>query len=112
MAFAGVAGFALSKLAMRYDIPFPIAPLLAAFGAMLFGLLVGFPALRVRSTNLAIITLAGGVTIAEFVFKNPAVIGDIESGEPRSPIRSWDRGISVWSSATRCRDRSSVSSSW
>ncbi len=96
MAFAGVAGFALSKLAMRYDIPFPIAPLLAAFGAMLFGLLVGFPALRVRSTNLAIITLAGGVTIAEFVFKNPAVIGDIESGGAKIPnpkLGSWDFGL-------------------
>jgi len=96
MAFAGVAGFALSKLAMRYDIPFPIAPLLAAFGAMLFGLLVGFPALRVRSTNLAIITLAGGVTIAEFVFKNPAVIGDIESGGAKIPnpnLGPWDFGL-------------------
>jgi branched-chain amino acid transport system permease protein len=96
MAFAGVAGFALSKLAMRYDIPFPIAPFLAAIGAMIFGLLVGFPALRVRGTNLAIITLAGGVTIAEFVFKNPAVIGDIESGGAKVPnprLGSWDFGL-------------------
>ncbi len=96
MAFAGVAGFALSKLAMRFDIPFPIAPFLAAIGAMIFGLLVGFPALRVRGTNLAIITLAGGVTIAEFVFKNPAVIGDIESGGAKVPnprLGSWDFGL-------------------
>jgi len=73
-----------------------LIPLLAAFGAMLFGLLVGFPALRVRSTNLAIITLAGGVTIAEFVFKNPAVIGDIESGGAKIPnpkLGSWDFGL-------------------
>lgn len=96
MAFAGVAGFALSKLAMRWDIPFPIAPLLASFGAMLFGLLVGFPALRVRGTNLAIVTLAGGVTIAEFVFKNPAVIGDISTGGAKIPnpkLGPWDFGL-------------------
>lgn len=96
MAFAGIAGFALSKLAMRYDIPFPIAPFLAAIGAMLFGLLVGLPAMRVRGTNLAIITLAGGVTIAEFVFKNPAVIGDIASGGAKVPNPSlgpWDFGL-------------------
>jgi branched-chain amino acid transport system permease protein len=96
MAFAGIAGFALSKLAMRYDIPFPIAPLIASFGAMLFGLLVGFPALRVRGTNLAIITLAGGVTIAEFVFKNPAVIGDISTGGAKIPnpkLGPWDFGL-------------------
>ncbi len=96
MAFAGIAGFALSKLAMRWDIPFPIAPLIASFGAMLFGLLVGFPALRVRGTNLAIVTLAGGVTIAEFVFKNPAVIGDISTGGAKIPnpkLGPWDFGL-------------------
>jgi branched-chain amino acid transport system permease protein len=96
MAFAGVAGFTLSKLATQYDVPFPIAPLLAAFGAMIFGLIVGIPALRVRGTNLAIITLAGGVTIAEFVFKNPAVIGDIASGGAKVPnpkLGPWDFGL-------------------
>jgi ABC-type branched-subunit amino acid transport system permease subunit len=96
MAFAGVAGFSLSKLATQYDIPFPIAPLLAAFGAMIFGLIVGIPALRVRGTNLAIITLAGGVTIAEFVFKNPAFIGDIASGGAKVPnpkLGPWDFGL-------------------
>jgi len=96
MAFAGVAGFALSKLATQHDIPFPIAPILAAFGAMIFGLIVGIPALRVRGTNLAIITLAGGVTIAEFVFKNPAVIGDIASGGAKVPnpkLGPWDFGL-------------------
>lgn len=96
MAFAGIAGFTLSKLAMRYDIPFPVAPLLAALAAMIFGLIVGIPALRVRGTNLAIVTLAGGVTIAEFVFKNPWVIGDIESGGAKVPnpsIGGWDFGL-------------------
>ena len=96
MAFAGIAGFTLSKLAMQYDIPFPIAPLLAAIAAMIFGLIVGLPALRVRGTNLAIVTLAGGVTIAEFVFKNPWVIGDIASGGARVPnpsIGGWDFGL-------------------
>jgi len=96
MAFAGIAGFALSKLAMRYDIPFPIAPIIASLGAMLFGLLVGFPALRVRGTNLAIVTLAGGVAIAEFVFKNPSVIGDISTGGAKIPnpkLGPWDFGL-------------------
>ncbi|MEY3680135.1 MAG: hypothetical protein RL547_747, partial [Actinomycetota bacterium] len=96
MAFAGIAGFAVSKFAMQYDIPFPLAPLLAALAAMLFGLIVGLPALRVRGTNLAIVTLAGGVTIAEFVFKNPWVIGDISTGGAKVPnpsIAGWDFGL-------------------
>lgn len=63
---------------------------------MALGVLVGLPALRVRGTNLAIITLAGGVTIAEFVFKNPAIIGDISTGGAKVPnpsLGSWDFGL-------------------
>jgi branched-chain amino acid transport system permease protein len=96
MAFAGIGGFALSKLAGSYDIPFPFAPILAAFGAMLFGLLVGLPALRVRGTNLAIVTLAGGVTIAEFVFKQPWVIGGVNNGGAKVPnpsLGGWNVGL-------------------
>ena len=104
IAFAGIGGFALSKLAMRYGVPLPIAPVLAALGAMLFGMLVGLPALRVRGTNLAIVTLAGGVTIAEFVFKNPAVIGDITTGGAKVPNPSlgpWDFGLVLGTKTSR-----------
>ena len=104
MAFAGIAGFTLSKLAMRYDVPFPIAPLIGALGAAVFGLIVGLPALRVRGTNLAIVTLAGGVTVAEFVFKNPSVIGDIDSGGAKVPnpkLGSWDFGLVLGTKTSR-----------
>ena len=47
MAFAGVAGFALSKLAIEWNVPFPVAPIAAALVATAFGVLVGLPALRV-----------------------------------------------------------------
>ena len=96
MAFAGIGGFALSKLAGNYSIPFPIAPILAAAGAAIFGLLVGLPALRVRGTNLAIVTLAGGVTIAEFVFKQPWVIGGVNNGGAKVPnpsLGGWNLGL-------------------
>ena len=96
MAFAGIGGFALSKLATSYDIPFPFAPILAALGAMVFGLLVGLPALRVRGTNLAIVTLAGGVTIAEFVFKHPWVIGGVNNEGatvPNPSLGHWNMGL-------------------
>ena len=71
---------------------------------MLFGMLVGLPALRVRGTNLAIVTLAGGVTIAEFVFKNPAVIGDITTGGAKVPNPSlgpWDFGLVLGTKTSR-----------
>jgi branched-chain amino acid transport system permease protein len=104
MAFAGVAGFSLSKLAMQWDIPFPIAPILASIVAMIFGVIVGVPALRVRGTNLAIITLAGGVAINEFVFKNPKYVGDASTGGAKIPnpkLGNWDLGLILGDQASR-----------
>ena len=104
MAFAGVAGFTLSKLAMQYDVPFPIAPLLAAAMATAFGVLLGLPALRLRGTNLAIVTLAGGVAVTEFVFKNPTFVGDVSTGGAKVPnpsIFGWDVGLVLGSRSSR-----------
>jgi len=104
LAFAGVAGFAVSKLAMQWDIPFPIAPILASLIAMAFGVVVGIPALRVRGTNLAIITLAGGVAINEFVFKNPKYVGDASTGGAKVPnpkLGNWDLGLILGDQASR-----------
>jgi branched-chain amino acid transport system permease protein len=75
MAFAGVAGFTLSRLATGAGIPFPVAPVLAAMLAALAGLLVGLPALRARGVSLAVVTLAGAVVVEEVVFKSPTLTG-------------------------------------
>ena len=104
MAFAGVAGFSLSKLAMQWDIPFPIAPILASLIAMVFGVLVGIPALRVRGTNLAIITLAGAVAISEFIFKDPKFVGDASTGGAKVPnpkLGGWDLGLILGDNPSR-----------
>jgi ABC-type branched-subunit amino acid transport system ATPase component/ABC-type branched-subunit amino acid transport system permease subunit len=70
-AFAGAAGFALSRLTTGVGVPFPWALLLAALVAALAGILVGVPALRIRGVQLAVVTLAAGVAIEQFVFRNP-----------------------------------------
>lgn len=104
MAFAGVAGFALSKLAMQYDVPFPLAPILAALLAAVFGAIVALPALRLRGTNLAIVTLAGGVAIAEFIFKNPKYVGDASTGGAQVPnpsLGGWDLGLVLGTKSSR-----------
>jgi branched-chain amino acid transport system permease protein len=104
MAFAGIAGFVLSRLATDHGVPFPLAPLAASLVAMVFGVIVGIPALRIRGTNLAIVTLAGGVMISEFVFKNPAIIGDISTGGAQVPnpaLGSWDFGLVFGTSTSR-----------
>lgn len=68
-AFAGAGGFALSKIGT--SIPFPLSTLLAATAAAGLGLVVGVPALRIRGAQLAVVTLAAGVAIEQFVFRNP-----------------------------------------
>jgi ABC-type branched-subunit amino acid transport system permease subunit len=105
LAFAGIAGFALSKLATHWHVPFPLAPVLAVVGAGLFGtFVVGLPALRVRGTNLAIVTLAGGVAIAEFVFKNPSFVGSAKTGgaQINNPkLGPWDFGLILGTKSSR-----------
>ena len=104
MAFAGIAGFGLSKLAMQAHIPFPFAPVIATVIATGFGVIVGLPALRVRGTNLAIVTLAGGVAISEFIFKNPAYVGDVSTGGAKIPnpkLGGWDFGLIFGSKSSR-----------
>jgi branched-chain amino acid transport system permease protein len=75
MAFAGIAGFTLSKLTTDFGVPFPFGPLIGATVAVLFGLVAAVPALRVRGVNLAVVTLAAAVAIENFVFKNPSWSG-------------------------------------
>ena len=78
MAFAGVAGFSLAKLASAWDVPFPVAPLVAAVLAAVVGVAVGLPALRLRGLSLAVVTLAAAVAVEEAVFKAPALTGGFE----------------------------------
>jgi branched-chain amino acid transport system permease protein len=72
MAFAGTAGFALSKLTIEWNVPFPLSLLLSAFAATTLGVIVGVPALRIRGAQLAVVTLAAALAIQSFVFNNPS----------------------------------------
>ncbi len=85
MAFAGVAGFSLSRLATGAGVPFPVAPLLAALLAAVAGLLVGLPALRARGVSLAVVTLAGAVVVEEVVFKSPTLTGGFGGSRVPAP---------------------------
>lgn len=73
MAFAGAAGFALSKLTTNAGVPFPLSMLLAALTATALGIVVGVPALRIRGAQLAVATIAAALAIESFVFNNPAM---------------------------------------
>jgi branched-chain amino acid transport system permease protein len=75
MAFAGSAGFALSKFTYQdsWHIPFPLSIFASAIIATILGLILGLPALRIRGAQLAVITLAAAVAIENFVFNNPSL---------------------------------------
>jgi branched-chain amino acid transport system permease protein len=84
IAFAGAAGFMLSKLTTSWDVPFPLSLLVSALVAGGLGLLVAVPAFRIRGTQLAIVTIAAAVTMQEFVFSNPSLtpVAGNAVGEP------------------------------
>lgn len=72
MAFAGTAGFTLSKATVEWNVPFPLSVLVSALGATVLGVVVGVPALRIRGAQLAVVTLAAAFAIQSFVFNNPS----------------------------------------
>jgi branched-chain amino acid transport system permease protein len=66
VAFLGIGAFVAANLAgasastVGWHLPFPVAALIAAVVAGIFGAIVGSPTLRVRGDYLAIVTLAFG----------------------------------------------------
>jgi ABC-type branched-subunit amino acid transport system ATPase component/branched-subunit amino acid ABC-type transport system permease component len=76
LTLAGTAGFLLSTLGYTWGIPFPIAPILAAAGATVIGVVVGLPALRIRGILVAVVTLIFAVAIEAFWFEN----NDLDGG--------------------------------
>ena len=85
MAFAGFSGFVLSKLSSGAGIGFPFAPLIGALCAAFLGVLIAFPALRIRGVQLAVATLAAGVVVVAMVFDNPFFDGVLQSATVPPP---------------------------
>jgi ABC-type branched-subunit amino acid transport system ATPase component/branched-subunit amino acid ABC-type transport system permease component len=70
LTLAGVAGFLLATMTTEWSIPFPIAPILAALGATVVGVVVGLPAIRVRGLFVAVVTLAMAYAVQAVWFHN------------------------------------------
>ncbi len=85
LAFAGIGGFTVSKLATQAGIGFPIGPLLGALAAMAIGLIAAVPALRVRGVNLAIVTFAAAAAVENLLFKNSALSGGLAGAQVPPP---------------------------
>lgn len=81
LTLAGVAGFILGPLTTGWrvplihtTIPFPVAPIVAALGATVVGIVIGLPAVRVRGLQLAVVTLAAAVAIEALWFRNSSFV--------------------------------------
>jgi len=82
LVLAGVAAFLLSPLTVSWGVPFPIAPVIAALGATVVGVVVGLPATRIRGLPLAVVTLALAVALEAYWFRNTDFVSS--SGKPIS----------------------------
>lgn len=83
VAFMGIGAFVAANLSgaaaskIGWDLPFPVAALVAAVVAGIFGAIVGSPTLRVRGDYLAIVTLAFGEIFYKSAQNN---IGELTGG--------------------------------
>jgi ABC-type branched-subunit amino acid transport system ATPase component/branched-subunit amino acid ABC-type transport system permease component len=75
LPLAGVAAFLLAPIADDLGVPFPIAPILAALGATVVGVVIGLPALRIRGLTVAVVTFALAFALEAIWFRNLAFVG-------------------------------------
>lgn len=92
-AFAGTGGFIMSRLATAAQVPFPLSLLAGALAASVVGVVIAVPALRVRGSQLAIVTLAAAVAVERFVFGNPGITPPLGNTVPDAHLFGLDLAV-------------------
>ena len=92
-AIAGTAGFALSKFSSVSGLNFPLGLVLSVTVSIVIGVGVGVPALRIRGTQLAVVTLASGLALEKFVFRNSSFVSSTGSMIPKPTFFGLDLGV-------------------
>ncbi|MET0910372.1 MAG: ABC transporter permease, partial [Ilumatobacteraceae bacterium] len=75
LTLVGFSAFFLARAAGEWDLPFPLAPVVAVASTTLLGVVISLPALRIRGIQVAIVTLAAAVAIEQLLFRNPTFAG-------------------------------------
>ena len=70
-------------------LPDVVAFVLGILAAVLVGLIVAIPALRIRGAHLAVVTLAAALTIEQMILSNEAVVGAGARSNTPVPRPSW-----------------------
>ncbi|MEC7924343.1 MAG: branched-chain amino acid ABC transporter permease, partial [Actinomycetota bacterium] len=87
--------------------PAPVAMLFGVAIAVLIGLLIAAPAIRIRGLQLAVVTLAGAVAANELIMANEPLIGKGARSNLSVPPPNWF-GIDVTVDPSVSRDRSTL----
>ena len=69
--------------------PTVLAFLAAIVVAIIFGLLVGLPALRIRGVQLAVVTIAAVIAVENLLLRNPPLMGDGSVSVNPTPSPNW-----------------------
>jgi branched-chain amino acid transport system permease protein len=75
VAFMAVAAYTMAILVVRLEMGLPLASALALVAAVVLGLVLGVPALRLRADYLAIATVAGGEMVRYLAMNFPGLTG-------------------------------------
>jgi branched-chain amino acid transport system permease protein len=92
-AFAGTGGFIMSRLASGAHVLFPFSLLLGALAASAVGVVIAVPALRVRGSQLAVVTLAAAVAVERFIFGNPGITPPLGNPVPDARLLGIDLAV-------------------
>lgn len=74
-AFMSIGAYASAYTSIQLGLPFPMALIVGGIVAAFFGLLLGFPTLRLHGDYLAIVTLGFGEIVRVVLLRMPAVGG-------------------------------------
>ena len=73
--FFAIGAYVATVATEKYGIPYPLAVIMAVASGWLIGLIVGFPAVRLRGLYLAIATLAFGIGVERTIYHFKDITG-------------------------------------
>lgn len=102
-SLAGVAAFFMTRLAAdgvkirEADFfvntgpgwPDPLAALGGVVAAVIVGLIIGLPALRIRGVQLAVVTLSAVIALEDLIIRNPSIMGEGAISTNPTPRPNW-----------------------
>jgi len=113
LSIAGVAAFFMARMMANGevsntqpfpvsgpDLPWPIAAFLGIAVAVVVGVLLGLPALRVRGVQLAVVTIAAAVALQTLYFENDKLT-DLRAGSNASVKDPFFFGLDIGSTSDR-----------